>query len=183
MKTAKGFFLLLTAAWLTGCATLMPSVSWERNGNRTTYSHKKTGHQVTVNIAPAFEYRETVERRYKGVAVKGHLFSNPDASILVSRLRHDEFARLTGVSADSGANSIQGYPPETIYDRNNCRLVRAYTSALSEYVIVAAFIKRLDRDRYACDRWNAIEDVAAAHPSLLEAFNAAADQSIDVYRE
>lgn len=184
MKIVKTNFLFLAAAaWLSGCATLMPSVAYHRNGNQITYTHKETGRVVSVKIAPPFEYKKIIKRKHKGITIKGHLFSDHTDSILVTRLHHQDFQELTGIRIPTEALNVRDFPPKTIYAQQLCELVRTYTSALSEYVIAAAYIKNLDKDKYECESWSTIDDVSAAQPALLEEFNAAGDQSIIVSRQ
>ncbi len=184
MNIVKTNFLFVAAvAWLAGCATLMPSVAHHRNGNKITYTHKATGNLVSVDIAPPFEYQKIIQRKHKGVTVKGYLFSDHTDSILVTRLHRLDFEKLTGIRIPNEVSNVRDFQPKTIYAQKLCELIRTYTSELSECVITAAYIKNLNTDEYDCEAWENIDDVSAAHPALLEEFNAAGDQSIDVTRQ
>lgn len=184
MKMVKTNFLFLAVvAWLAGCATLMPSVVQHRSGNQITFTQKETGNVVSVKIAPPFEFQKIIKREHKGVIIKGHLFSDHTGSILVARLHHLDFQKLTGIKISHEAANVRDFPPKTIFAQQLCELVRTHTSTLAEYVIAAAYIKNLDKDKYDCESWSTIDDVSAAQPQLLKEFNAAGDKSINVGRQ
>ncbi len=181
IKTTK-FLFLVAIAWLAGCATLMPSVTHHRNGNQIIYTDKATGSAVAVNIAPPFEYQKIIQRRHQEVTINGYLFSDNMDSILVTRIHHLDFQKLTGVRVPVERSGYCDFPPKTIYAQKVCELIRTYTRELSEYIIVAAYIKNLNTDENHCEAWNTLDDVAAMQPALLEKFNAAGDQHVSISR-
>jgi len=183
MKIVKTNFLFLAVmVWLAGCAILMPSIAHHRDGNQIIYTHKATGGAVAVNIAPPFEYQKIIQRRHKGVTINGYLFSDHTDSILVTRIHHRDFEKLTGIRIPVETPGHSDFPPKTIYAQKLCELIRTYTRALSEYIVVAAYIKNLDTKEYGCEAWDTIDDVAATQPALLEKFNEAGDQRVTISR-
>jgi hypothetical protein len=183
MRIRTSCLLLLTIAVLLGCAGLKAQVSHTRQGNEITYEDQKSGRHVKVVISPAFEYKDLVARETQGVAIKGYLFVKNEDQILVTRVHRDDFQTLTGISIETEAADFVQFDPFTFFDKPACEFVRTQIHTVSEFLIIAAYFKRLDSSTTPCDDWLSVDDVAAAEPELLDAFNTEADGGIQMSSE
>ena len=175
--------LLLTIAVLLGCAGFQASVSHTRQGNEIIYEDQKSGRHVKVAISQPFEYKDFIAREAKGVALKGYLFVRNEDQVLVTRVHRDDFQTLTGISIATEAADFVQFDPFTFFDKPDCEFVRTHIHTVSEFLIIAAYFKRLDSNTYPCYDWLSVDDVAAAEPELLDAFNLEADDSVQMSGE
>ena len=175
--------LVLIIAGFLGCTGLKASVSHTRQGNEITYADKKAGHHVRVVVSKPFEYKDIVTRENQGITIKGYQFVKNDDQILVTRLHKTDFQTLTGIRVETDATEFIRFDPFTFFDKPDCKFVRTHIHTVSEFLIIAAYFKSLDRNTTPCDDWMSVEDVSAAEPELLETFNREADSSIQMRGE
>jgi len=183
MKIRTSCLLLLAIAVLLGCAGLQASVSHTRQGNEITYEDRKSGRHVKVVVSPPFEYKDFISREAQGVAIKGYLFVKNEDQILVTRVHRDDFQTLTGITIATETADFVQFDPFTFFDKPDCEFVRTHIHTVSEFLLIAAYFKRLDSNTYPCDDWLSVDDVAAAEPELLDAFNREADGGIQMSGE
>lgn len=179
-KIWNGCLLVLIIAGFLGCAGLKAPVSHTRQGNEITFEDKKAGHHVRVVVSTPFEYKDIITRKNQEITIKGYQFVKNEDQILVTRLHKTDFQTLTGIRVETDATEFVRFDPFTFFDKPDCKFVRTHIHTISDFLIIAAYFKSLDRNTYPCDDWMSVEDVSAAEPELLNAFNREADSSIQM---
>nr|WP_321512914.1 hypothetical protein [uncultured Pseudodesulfovibrio sp.] len=175
INISLSLLLLFLAA---GCAVRGP-VGEARNGNRITYTAAETGQSVIVELGSDYAYDSYVERSFMGTEFRGYLFRAKDASvILVSMMSRAEFEDLIGFRLDAPAKSIKSYPPKTIFQSHNCKLVRTYVTTLDMDVISAVKLQTPTTDETLCSDWTTLDEVMVERFDMLADFDKSADDNI-----
>ena len=172
--------LIVIICGAAGCAGMMPTVTHDRKGNEIIYKDKKSGHAVNVVISAPLAYVDFITRERQGVVIKGYQFDAEKDQVLVTRLHKDDFHTLTGVRVETHADNFLKFDAFTFYDQADCELVRTHIHTMSDFLIIAAYLRPLDRALYPCADWASVDDVSAAAPELLKSFNMTVDTRIDM---
>ncbi|GEM_PF-2253131 len=163
--------VLLLLLLQAGCASRQPDVVQCRMGGRVFFTHSKTDRSVVVEVEPPLRFSRIVDKVYRGVPIRGYLFTGPDGEVFVTRIELQDFEKITGWSLKPKERPIYKFPPRTIFNQASCHLVRSYTCLLANSVVVAALIKNVGEAKGECKRWDSLESLASDSPELVSWIN------------
>lgn len=176
-RSASILVALFLIVLVAGCASRQ-SVTEQVDGRRIVYT-AETGRFVAVSVGGGYVYESPLERKFRGVEVKGHLFKNADgSSVVVARMTRDEFEELVGIELQGPSEGVKAFPPRTIFARKSCELVRAYVATLEEDVVAAVKLKAVQADPSLCATWLSVDDVMVHEFELVSRFDESADEAV-----
>ncbi len=158
---------LLILVFLCACAARQPEVIQQRSGGRILFTHFQSGRSVVVDVSPPFRFSRVEDRVYKGIPVRGYLFTGPQGQVFVTRMEFDDFERITGLKLRPRKELIWKYPPRTVYSKEFCRLIRSFACSLANSIVLATFVKDLEPGDRGCNRWENLEALAKDRPELI----------------
>lgn len=179
MNYSKLLLVVALLLMVTGCVH-QASVIETRKDATITFTHDDSGQFVAVTIAEPYKYAKDIDTEYRGVPVKGPVFTTPNgASIVVAKMKRGEFEELTGLAINAPKNTMKSYPPKTILEKDACQLVRAYVVTLDSSVVAAVSLQGLDTPAGMCI-WKSLDEVKEDLPEKVNDFDLVMDEVVTI---
>lgn len=174
------FTLLFMATSLllaTGCATIKPDVSIQRDGATIVFSNASQGSSATLTVADSYEFFKHGRAEINGVSLEGPIYKKGNDYVFVTAVSRQGFIDLGGQPYEPVVG-VKPLESKTQFVAAHCTLIHTDSAILGSDVVGAIVIHDLMSDNQPCGPWISLQELAKDRPALVTTFEREAKAAV-----